>query len=193
MEVKVLEEHGYESAALGFSLSYNTSIERAKELLPKYAWGKSGETKFLESIYVWIDVNAPRFWWQEADTYRLSTKQSESTMHTLSKGYLDNNDFEYRITDRCLEDINNHIALKDSIYWEEYKNDYLVFLKNMLPEGFLQRRIWVMNYRTLQNIYGQRYDHKLPQWHLFCDSILSQVEHPEFLKQNLNERSQNIE
>jgi hypothetical protein len=187
LEVKILKECGYEESALGFSLSYNTSVERAKELLPKYAFGKSGETKFLESIYVWLDVNAPRFWWQEADTYRHSTKQSESTIHTLSRTELSNDNFEYALGENSLELLN--IVRKEVLG----KTEKIEILKNYLPEGFLQRRIWVMNYRTLQNVYNQRHDHKLPQWHLFCESILSQVEHPEFLKQNLNERSQNIE
>lgn len=181
MKVIKLNEYGYKESALGFSLSYNTSIERAKELLPKYAFGKSGETKFLESIYIWLDVEAPRFWWQEADTYRLSTKQSASTMHTLIKGYLDQSDFEYPINEKYLENINNHIALKDSPEWEEHKVEHLLVLKNMLPEGFLQRRIWVMNYRVLQNIYNQRKSHRLPQWHVFLDTVLESLEHPEFI------------
>jgi hypothetical protein len=97
MQVRLLSEHGYEESALGFSLSYNTNIERAKELFPKYAFKQGGENKFLESIIIWLDVTAPRFWWQEADTYRISTKQSESTMHTLCKTELTEDDFEYSI------------------------------------------------------------------------------------------------
>lgn len=183
MKIQVLSEHGYEESALGFSLSYNSTTERAKAILPKFAFGKPGENKFLESIYVWLDVTAPRFWWQEADTYRLSTKQSASTMHTLMKEKLDNYDFEYPIEENYLEYLNNHIIIYKNAknIPGENLNDYLLGIKNQLPEGFLQRRIWVMNYKVLQNIYNQRKDHRLPQWHIFLDSILSQIEHPEFI------------
>ena len=54
-----------------------------KEISEKLHDKDEGHNKFLESIIIWAEVTAPRYWWQEADTYRLSTKQSESTMHTL--------------------------------------------------------------------------------------------------------------
>ena len=73
MEVIKLEECGYKWAALGFSLSYKSTIERTMQILPKYAFSKPGEAKFLESIYLWLDVTAPRFFWQEADTYIFAT------------------------------------------------------------------------------------------------------------------------
>ena len=56
MNIELLSEHGYEEAALGFSLSYNTSVERAKVLMPKYAHGAApGENKFLRIIWLWFD------------------------------------------------------------------------------------------------------------------------------------------
>ena len=39
----------------------------------------------------------------------------------------------------------------------------------------------VTNYKALRNIIEQRKNHKLEQWHYFCNSILNQVEHPELL------------
>jgi hypothetical protein len=178
MQVTKLKECGFEESALGFSLSYNTSIERAKELLPKYAFGKSGETKFLESIFVWLDVTAPRFWWQEADTYRLTTKQSSSTMHTISKKLLTNDNFELPLLQSNLDELNNLILGMND---EDMKQTCFINLKNALPEGFLQRRIWVMNYRVLQNIYHQRKSHRLSQWKYFCNELLKQIDHPEFI------------
>lgn len=179
MNVKLLSEHGYEEAALGFSLSYNTSIERAKEILPKYAWGKSGETKFLESIYIWLDVTAPRYWWQEADTYRLTTKQSASTMHTLMKAKLSEENFEESIYTEFVG-FQNYLDFLNGLI--EHKEIPIDNIKCLLPEGFLQRRIWVINYRVLQNVYNQRKNHRLPQWHYFFDEIFKDLQHPEFIK-----------
>jgi hypothetical protein len=172
MKVVKLAEYGYEESALGFSLSYNTSIERTKQILPKYAFGIPGESKFLEMIMLWIDVTSPRYWWQEADTYRVgTTKQSESTMHTLKKRPLSLENFEDEIPGFYIDFLNTMIANKAS----------LVSIKNCLPEGFLQRRIWMFSYRTLQNIYAQRINHRLPQWKGFLESLLGQIDHPEFI------------
>ena len=177
---KVLKESGYDEAALGFALSYNSTVERAKELFPKYAFGKSGETKFLESIYIWLDIIAPLFFWSEADTYRIASKQSQSTMHTITKRFLTQEDFEYHINDDYLIRINEAISLYNQ---KPPERDILFFhIKNSLPSGFLQRRIWCINYRCFQNIYNQRIDHRLIQWKYFCEDILKRIEHPEFIK-----------
>lgn len=185
MKTKVLSEYGYEEAVLGFSLSYNTSIERVKKILPKYAFGVPGEGKFLESMIIYLDVTAPRFWWQEADTYRVgTTKQSESTMHTIAKRELTRDDFEGWIDSYVIDSVNVQIKgyqnslSNDPIY---DKKSMFLNIKNILPEGFLQRRIWMMSYKTLQCIYVQRYNHRLPQWKQFLDVVLSEIQHPEFI------------
>ena len=185
MEVKVLKECGYEESAIGFALSYNSTPERAKQIFPKFAFGVPGEGKFLESIVLWLDVNAPRFWWCESDTYRVgNTKQSQSTIHTITKKKLTNRDFEYPLERDYLEEINNAINwYNDPNNDKSDKLEYFLYIKNILPEGFLQRRIWVLNYKTLQNIYNQRKNHKLPQWRKFLEDVLSQIEHPEFIVQ----------
>jgi hypothetical protein len=180
MEVIKLKEAGYEEAVLGFSLSYNSTIERAKELLPKYAFSKPGENKFLESIQVWLDINAPRFWWQEFDTYRVGiTKQSESTMHTLTKKEVTQADFEMEIPWYIVENLN---YLLNRYRQDGKEEEMFVRIKTNLPEGFLQRRIVNTNYKCLQNIYNQRFNHRLPQWKYFCNELLIQLDHPEFIK-----------
>ena len=79
MKVEILKEAGYDEALLGLSLSYGTTIERAEEVAKKIASKNGGHNKFLESIIMWIDVTAPRYWWSQMDTYRMMTKQSQST------------------------------------------------------------------------------------------------------------------
>jgi hypothetical protein len=176
MKTHVIRECGFEESKLGFSLSYNTSLERTAQILPKYAFGIPGESKFLEQILMWVDVVAPRYWWQEADTYRVGTsKQSQSTMHTISKRPLNNYDFEYPLPESTLADLNTNL--------EYLRNKVLTLpeFKNLIPEGFLQRRIWMFSYKTLQTIYIQRINHKLPQWRYFLNIVLSEIEHPEFI------------
>jgi hypothetical protein len=177
MKISILREAGYEEAMLGLSLSKGATIERAKEVAVTLADKDLGHNKCLEFIYVWLDVTAPRFWWQEADTYRLSSKQSESTMHTIHKRHLEQMDFEQDIYTGTLSDVNYLIDK-----YRETKNiKALLELKTTLPEGFLQRRIWVVNYKNLRNILLQRTTHRLPQWQKFCAYIRDYVEHPELL------------
>jgi hypothetical protein len=182
VKVTVLEESGYEAAALGFSLSYNTTIERAKELMPRFAFGKMpGENKFLRVMQVIIDTDIPRLMWPEADQYKVGTTTlSESTMHTLKKRPLAADDFFPMIDDDMLAIVNRKI--------EEYNHGFIGIdkLKAHLPEGFLQRRVWVMNYANLQNIIVQRTSHRLPQWQVFIHEVLAQVQHPEFLVKKEN-------
>lgn len=44
--------------------------------------------KVVRGIMVYAQINAPRFWWQEMDTYRIGTDRlsSESTMHIQGRG-----------------------------------------------------------------------------------------------------------
>jgi hypothetical protein len=170
LNLKILNESGFKEAMIGLSLNKNQPIENMPQIARKLSKLGKGHDNFMESMYVWLDVKAPRYWWAEADRYRLSTKQSESTMHTVLKRELKESDFEDYITDKYLENLNFHISVKD-----------LLKLKTLLPEGFLQRRIWVMSYKTLQNIIIQRYHHRLPHWRIFCEQIKKQVDHPELL------------
>ena len=177
MRVKILSEYGFEESVLGFSLSYNTSIERAKEILPKYAFKNNGENKFLRSMQVWLDINAPRFMLTELDTYKVSTTRlSESTMHTLSKTPFNNSMFEYQLEDYELESLEKYRLL--------YLNEEISLgkFKSKLPEGFLQRIVFNCNYANLQNMYFQRKKHKLSEWNYLLAEILSQIQHPEFIK-----------
>lgn len=172
MNVKILNEAGYNEALIGLSLSYNvTNLESMADIAQKLAGKDGGHNKFLESMVVWIDIDAPRYWWSQFDTYRTGTsKQSESTMHTILKRPLVQEDFESPIALAVLQYVNSLIMAKQ---FDE--------IKNMLPEGFLQRRIVCTNYKVLRCMYKQRFTHKLPQWQKFCNTVLENVKFPEFI------------
>jgi hypothetical protein len=61
----------------------------------------------------------------------------------------------------------------------------LVFVKRMLPESFMQRRVWNINYKTLRNMYLQRNGHRLPHWNMFLEQVIEQLKHPEFIKMEM--------
>jgi len=176
MKITVLNECGYDEAAYGFSLSYNSNPTRAKQILHKYAWGIPGESKFLESIILWVSIDATRFFWSEFDTYRHLSKNSESTMHTLGKRTLEQDtDFDEPMDAELLAVVNRLVVQYQK------KEISLRRLKAHLPEGFLQERQVRLDYKSLQGMYTQRHKHRLVDWTWFFEQLLPQIQHPEFI------------
>lgn len=162
MKVTILEEAGFEWSMRGLARSFNQHVANMPKVAMNLANKDGGHNKFLESMVVWLDIEAPRFWWSEFDTYRVGiTKQSDSTMHTLKRQPLSQKNFEYVV-------LNSFIEWFNAILEEDTKIEYL---KNVLPDGFLQGRTVCTNYKVIRNIVLQRMNHKLPQWHIFCNAM----------------------
>jgi len=51
------------------------------------------------------------------------------------------------------------------------EEDELIEMKENLPEGTMQTRVWTFSYQALRRIYFQRRNHRLPQWRVFCEWI----------------------
>jgi hypothetical protein len=134
-------------------------------------------------MQVWLEVTAGRYWWAEADTYRVgTTKQSESTIHTITKKKLSQKDFSHRILDATLEHMNFLIHEYNIAETKEDKKIYFELIKANLPEGYLQKRMVCTNYKVLKNVIWQRKNHKLEEWHTFIRQVMMQLKHPEFLE-----------
>jgi hypothetical protein len=193
MRVNILSEFGETSALYGLGLSYGLTsnisfyefsedmvlYNKVRNVALKLYKKEDGHNKFLESIGIFLDITAPRFFWSEFDTYRIgTTKQSESTMHTIFKNNLTQENFEYVIDDNYLDYLNSLIVNKEKVE----------VIKNSLPEGFLQKRIVSTNYKVLRNILKQRKNHKLPQWDYFCLEIYRKCEYPEYFQDIMEEK-----
>lgn len=59
----------------------------------------------------------------------------------------------------------NRLAM---LYRETKETSLLYDIKALTPESFNQTRIVALSYQALRNIYRQRHDHRLPEWHRFC-------------------------
>ena len=187
MKINIIETSGENTALFGIGLSYGitstykscTALHLYNDLYNKLlktadtlAHKQGGHNKFLESINISLDITAPRYWWSEFDTYRVGvTKQSESTIHTLGKRDLTADDFEHNLPFDILTIFNNIIDRYRCTENKKEKEALFLTLKNLLPEGYLQRRIVVLNAKTLQNIIAQRINHRLPEWKQFCDTL----------------------
>ena len=180
MKVEVLEEHGHYCAMFGMRLSYSEMEgvdwraydNKSRELAKRLSVKDGGENKFLEAVSVWIDIDAPLYWWQQMDTYRCGiSKQSESKMHTLTKRPLTAADFEGDIDTPIIQGVNDYIAAEQFEYALRH-----------LPMSFLQRRIVATNYKALRNICLQRRGHKLREWGVFVEAMETQLDWPWALK-----------
>lgn len=146
--------------------------EKDMQLSQKLTKAGTEHCKHLRLIQVWFDITAPRFFYTEFDTYKYKENVSCSTMHTLMKKPVSEQDFEKdNIPASLIEKINTYIELYQQTNNVDEKRDYLISCKNVLPEGFLQKRTVCTNYQTLLNMYRQRRQHRLPQWQYFCNWI----------------------
>ena len=171
MKIYDIEEHGFKRAMRGLARSYNQDVKNMPEVALKLGPKDKGHNKFLESIVVWFEMDAPRFFWSEFDTYRVGmSKQSDSTMHTLKRQPLTQDNFEYNIIYERLYELNRLIS--DNVPIEYIKND--------LPDGFIQGRSVCTNYKVIRHIIMQRYNHKLPQWRYFCEKM-KELEYYDYL------------
>ena len=62
--------------------------EHDKSLLRALISRGDEHAKVLRGVIVYLEINAPRYWWVEMDTYRVGKEQlaSESTMHIQGRG-----------------------------------------------------------------------------------------------------------
>lgn len=134
-------------------------------------------SKVLRMIQVWVDITLPRYIWSEFDTYKVgTTTMSESTVHKLKSdiknGRIGINDFEAENT-RSMEWI--HLWLKYISSFENIDEVPIEFIKQTLPESFLQRRMVNLNYQVLRHMYFDRRGHRLETWKIFLNKILKQL------------------
>lgn len=142
----------------------------------------SEHSKFMRMIHVQANVNMPRYFWSEADTYHFNTKNSCSTMHKLlnNKNKIKKDLFVYCEEDKDIVDIIvERLEYLRQMYLEarnnEQKDRLLLRAKRILLEGFLQMRTFDTNYAEIRNMYFQRRNHRLKEeWQqVFCKWVES--------------------
>lgn len=143
--------------------------------------GKTGqpESKFLRMIHVQVGITAPLYFWQELDTYKVGTvANSTSKMHKLSSYPITKESFEmddyknlwiedgvgaYHLSDVYDELIETMETLRE-IYCRTKDKQTWKELLRILPDSYLQTRVFDCNYEVLRNICCWRENHKLNEW-----------------------------
>lgn len=161
--------------------------------------------KYLRQIFVSMDITAPRYWWVQADQYRIGvTTNSCSTMHKIADKEFKLDDFSWEqllnagcglftqlldkgsfareiqplqlLTDFIIPSLN--VCRKK--YIETKDKAYWWQLIQLLPASYNQKRTITMNYETAVTIINQRTGHKLDEWN---DLIMYLKEHLPYLNE----------
>lgn len=149
------------------------------DLARRLAHAGSDHRKYLRQIFVTVDITAPLYWWKEFDTYKVgTTANSTSTMHKIHAKEFTREDFSCDRMDEA------GLAMLDCViaYLESERQKFLADKENKqawhnmiqtLPSSYNQMRTVTLNYENLINMYYARRNHKLAEWHVLCDWILS--------------------
>lgn len=152
--------------------------ERDLQLAMKLSKAGTDHRKFMRMIIVQVDIDAPRYWWTEFDTYKVGTvANSCSTMHKIHSKEFTMEDFSYEHLNgrgvvamyEIIEVLNNYrekfLKTNDKDYWWN--------MIQLLPQSYNQLRTVTLNYEVLCNMYNARKNHKLDEWQEFCRWIES--------------------
>ena len=146
------------------------------DLAMRLARAGSDHRKYLRMVFVSVDVTAPLYWWKEYDTYKVATvANSTSTMHKIHSKPFSMDDFSCdHMTDGTKKFMETVVAELENIRLRfketKSKEDWYDMIQ-LLPSSYNQMRTCTFNYETLINIYRARKNHKLAEWHTFCDWI----------------------
>ena len=134
------------------------------------------ERKYLRMIHVQFDVTAPLYWWKEFDTYKVGTvANSCSTMHKIAAKEFTLDDFSHEHLDRFSTEVLGWTIKALNGSREDYmksksKDDWWQMIQ-LLPSSYNQRRTIDLNFEVLLKQYRERKNHKLDEWHIYCDWI----------------------
>lgn len=156
------------------------------DLMTRLCNAGTDHRKFMRMITVYLDITAPLYWWKEFDTYKVGTvANSCSTMHKIHAKKFTVGDFshEHLMDDPMADTFQikspwdvlystiDMLNLCRKKYLETTDKKYWWQLIQLLPSSYNQRRTIMLNYEVLANIYKSRRNHKLDEWHTFCDWI----------------------
>ena len=165
----------------GYRFSSYSVGENDYDLMKRLVKAGTDHSKFMRMITVYVDITCHHTWWAEFDTYKIGTvRNSCSKMHKIHVKEFTLDDFS--IDDFYIE--GEGINLKDCFinvvadcemlrkkFNETKDRRYWKGLIELLPMGYNLKATVQLNYAVLRNMYHSRKNHKLDEWHTFCDWI----------------------
>lgn len=162
------------------------------KLMKQLAKAGSVHAKYRRMITVTCDITAPLYWWKEFDTYKVGTvRNSCSTMHKIHSKRFEREDFSIEHLENCaypkkrpnlngethwmvcMDNIISSLNVARELFLSTGDKKYWWQMIQLLPSSYNQRATVQLNYEVLTGIYRWRKDHKLDEWHTFCEWIES--------------------
>ena len=184
------EQWAEQYKAVQYSDEYTYDIgPNDRDLMVRLRNAGTDHRKFMRMIVVYLDITAPLYWWKEFDTYKVGTvANSCSTMHKIHAKEFTFDDFSHEklINSACMEIKEQHIRISPiqalattieclnsyrDLYLQTKDKKYWWQMIQLLPSSYNQKRTVMLNYEVLANMYKSRRNHKLDEWHTFCDWI----------------------
>ena len=164
------------------------------KLMNQLAAGGPVHAKYRRFIDVFVDINAPMYFWKEFKTYRKGKDfvdeenfydydgdhviedhiemNSCSTMHKIHDRELTIGDFSCDHLGLDSMDMLKKVIELMNYYREQFietKDKHAWWqLIQLLPSSYNQRRTVKLNYEVLAAMYHWRKGHKLDEWKEFC-------------------------
>ena len=175
----------------GYGKGFNI-CEADLDLMTRLRNSGTDHRKFMRMITVYLDITSPLYWWKEFDTYKVGTvANSCSTMHKIHSKRFEREDFSIEHLENCaypkegpnlngethwmvcMDNIISSLNAARELFLSTGDKKYWWQMIQLLPSSYNQRRTVMLNYEVLANIYKSRKNHKLDEWHTFCDWIES--------------------
>lgn len=171
------------------------------ELMKKLVAAGSDHAKFMRMLVITMDIVAPLYWWKEFDTYKVgTTANSCSTMHKIHAKEFTFKDFSVEHLSNYGMWGKDGFVESDAIFayaksmgvviaalngardryldyksrgkdWEKAAKDAWWQMIQLLPSSYNQRRTVMLNYEVAHRQYHARKNHKLDEWHGYCDVL----------------------
>lgn len=152
----------------------------------------SDHSKFMRMITVTCDITAPLYFYKEWDTYKVGTvRNSCSTMHKIHSKRFEREDFSIEHLENCaypkkrpslngethwmvcMDNIISSLNVARELFLSTGDKKYWWQMIQLLPSSYNQRSTVQLNYAVLRNMYHARKNHKLDEWHTFCEWVES--------------------
>lgn len=148
--------------------------EKDLNLMKQLSKAGNDHGKFLRTINVTFDITAPFYWFKEFDTYKVGTvANSCSTMHKIQAKEFTLDDFSCEHMNEkslyLLKDLIRYLNAVREAFIETGDKEYWWQMIQLLPSSYNQKRTVQLNYQVLKSMYYARRNHKLNEWHDFCD------------------------
>lgn len=148
-------------------------------LMKKLSNAGNDHGKFLRMINVTVDITSHHAWWAEFDTYKIGTvRNSCSKMHKIHVKEFVVDDFSTEGIEECggrtvevFSCVMNELERLRRLFNETHDKKYWRAIIELLPMGYNLKATVQLNYQVLKNMYFARRNHKLDEWHTFCEWI----------------------